>query len=372
MPASLTRPEGQVLLVAEPINPSGMAMYARSIMQGLSEAGVGHTLLTSDRPALQILSKQELDRIKISKSLFWSLWRPFTFRKLAAWARDQEPALIHGLSAITAPVCARLAQALGVPYIVTVHHFQKQGGLRPDKNCFGFIAVSEPLRENLVNEAGIPKELVRVIPAGIRVPRIPRTPPAPGAAGPYSSVPLISSFGKLIPRKDFRTFLKAARLIADKLGADCSFVISGEGPEESALRKFAHQLQLGKQVTFCHGSAEHAQLLRDTDVYVQCSRAEGFGTMVLQAMAHGVPVVATATGGILSLIKDGETGCLVPMGDAAALASRILELLGTPALSYRIGQAAQNAAVENYSLAEMMASTLNMYAEAGAAHAMTS
>lgn len=371
MPRNAFLPEGSVLLVTEPVNPGGLAIYTSSLMQGLSEAAIPHLLLTSTRPGYQLLPKKEFDYVKISPSLFWSVWRPFAFRRLVAWARDTEPLLVHGLSAITAPLCAHLAQALQVPYTVTVHHFQRRGSLRADKHCQGIIAVSEPLRENIVNEAGISKELVRVIPAGIRIPVEPRTVPAQNAAGQSAPVPLISTFGKLIPRKDIRTFLRMARLVVDRLGRECSFIVSGEGPEESALRKFAHELQLDKQVTFCHGSAEHAQLLRDTDVYVQCSKAEGFGSMVLQAMAHGVPVVATSTGGMLSLIKDGETGYLVPAGDAEALAAKTLELLAEPERAGRVGLAAQQAARESYSLEAMMTGTLELYAEAVVTSAIT-
>jgi glycosyltransferase involved in cell wall biosynthesis len=123
-------------------------------------------------------------------------------------------------------------------------------------------------------------------------------------------------------------------------------------------------LKIDKYVTFCHGSAAHEKLLHDTDVYVQCSRAEGFGTMVLQAMAHGVPVVATSTGGILSLIRDGETGFLVPIGDAEAVATRVINLLSDQDLSHRVGDAARNVALGQFSHANMMKSTLELYADA--------
>ena len=62
------------------------------------------------------------------------------------------------------------AGVLGIPYVVTVHHYQKRGAWRRDKHCGGYIAVSESLRENLVNAAHVPKEMIRLIPAGARVP----------------------------------------------------------------------------------------------------------------------------------------------------------------------------------------------------------
>ena len=354
--------EGSILLVAEPLNPGGIAVYTRSILSGLRQANIRHRLITSVRPSEGALLTEEQSNIDVVQGLFWSVWRPFIFRKLVAWAREHDPVIIHGLSALAAPICAQLSKALGIPFVVTVHHFQKPGALRSEEGCHAFIAVSESLRENLVNDARIPRELVRLIPGGISVPKELRARPAEYNRG--EAVPLISSFGKLIPRKDYPTFLKAARLVIDRLGPQNSFVILGEGPDEPSLRKLARELKIDKQVTFCDTTAAVEPIFRDTDVYVQCSKQEGFGTMVLQAMAHGVPVVTTAAGGILSLVRDGETGFVVPIGDHEALAGRICNLLTDPTLAARIGDAARQMAVENYDLDAMMSSTLALYSEA--------
>jgi len=350
-------PEGSIILVSEPLVPGGISVYTRSIMSGLTEKKVRHPALTSVPPHTNIVPPSELENIHVVNGLFWSGWRPLLFRRICNWARDQEPLLIHGLSALTTPVCSRLAEALEIPFLVTVHHFQKKNSVRVEKRCKGFIAVSEVLRENLVNDTQIPKEFVHLIPAGIRAVDL-----GPRQAG-GNSVPLVSSFGKLIRRKDFQTFLKAARIVIDKAGGDVSFVISGEGPDESSLRKLARELKIDKQVTFAHGSTTHARLLHDTDVYVQCSRAEGFGTMVLQAMAYGVPVVATSTGGILSLVRHGENGYLVPVGDAEALAEHIIKLLADAELRKKLGEAARQSADKSFNLDHMMSRTLELYAE---------
>jgi glycosyltransferase involved in cell wall biosynthesis len=359
--AAMDRP---VLLVAEPIIPGGIAVYTSSVMSGLSQVDIGHPLVTSVEPAHGVLSEEELERVQVVNGLYWTFFHPIVFRRMVAWAREQEVALIHGLSAHTAPVCAKLAQALNLPYIITVHHFQKRGSLHLDKNCRAVIAVSESLRENLVNDAHIAKELVRLIPAGIRIPKELRPRPAAYQQDEEGSVPLVSTFGKLVPRKDVKTFLQAAKIIVERFGANCSFVVSGDGPEETYLRKLARELKIDKQVTFCHGTAANDELLRDTDVYVQCSKTEGFGTMALQAMAHGVPVVATSTGGLLSLVKDGETGFLVPVSDHEALAARVLNLLTDHELAHRFGENARQVAATDYDLDHMMTDTINLYKEA--------
>lgn len=354
--------EKAVLLVAEPINAGGMAIYTASIMEGLTKAGIAHPLLTPVLPVPGILPDAELPNVQVAGGLFWTHWRPLVFRRLVAWAEEQEPALVHGLSAVTSSTCARLARALRIPYVVAVHHFQKPGALCYDRRCGAFIAISDSLRENMVNDAHVPKELIRLIPAGARVPAATRNWPEAGGPG-EAFVPLVCTIGKLIPRKDMPVFLQAARLIVDRLGPHCSFVLCGDGPQESALRRLARALLIDKQVTFCHGSASHDALLRDTDVYVQTSQAEGFGTMALQAMAHGVPVVATSTGGLLSLVRDGETGFLVPVGGHAALAARVLELLTDAALRRRLGAAARQSALTDFGLDAMLARTVELYAE---------
>jgi glycosyltransferase involved in cell wall biosynthesis len=294
---------GTVLLVSEPIVPGGIGIYTSNIMEGLTSAGVTHPAVTSHPPVLGLLPEAELEHFEIQDSLFKPLWWPLIRGKLVSWAQQQDVKLIHGLSAVTQPLCAKLAARLKLPYVLTVHHFQRKGSIVPDPQLKAVVTVSDALREHLVNDAGVPKELVRLIPAGIRVPETLHARPVEYSQDAESSVPLVSCFSKLVPRKDCACFLRAARRVLDTLGHECSFVLAGDGPEEPALRKLAKELKLERHVTFCHGAIRYDELLRDTDVYVQCSKVEGFGTMVLQAMAHGLPAVATATGGLLSLVQ---------------------------------------------------------------------
>lgn len=354
---------GTVLLVSEPIVPGGIGIYTGNIMEGLTDAGVTHPAITSQLPVLGMLPQKELAHFEVQDSLFKPLWWPLIRSRLEVWARERETTLIHGLSAVTQPFCARLAARLKLPYILTVHHFQRKGSIVPDPRLKAVVTVSEALREHLVNDAGVPKELVRLIPAGIRVPEELHARPVEYMQDAESSVPLVSSFSKLVERKDCPCFLRAARRVLDTLGHECSFVLAGDGPEEPKLRKLTKELNLERHVTFCHGAIRYDELLRDTDVYVQCSKIEGFGTMVLQAMAHGVPAVATATGGLLSLVHDSETGFLVPVGDYEALATRIVNLLNDPELSHRLGETARTMAATDYKLEKMMERTLELYAE---------
>ncbi len=356
--------QNAVLLISEPVVPGGIGIYTANLLRGLTLAGIEHPTISNRKPVGGILPEDDANQVEVLDSLFRPLWWPLIRSRLEGWAREREAGLIHGMSAVTAPLCAKLAARLKIPYIVTVHHYQKKGAIPPDPWLKAVVTVSDALREHLVNDAGLSKELVRLIPAGIDVPRELPARPVEYAQDAESSIPLVSCFSKLVPRKDCACFLRAIRRVLDTLGHECSFVLAGDGPEEPALRKLVKELQIERNVTFCHGAIRYDELLRDTDVYVQCSKVEGFGTMVLQAMAHGVPVVATATGGLLSLVQDSETGYLVPVGDSEALAARIVNLLNDAELSHRFGEAGRQMALTQYTLERMMEKTLEIYTEA--------
>ncbi|MCW8132506.1 MAG: glycosyltransferase family 4 protein, partial [Planctomycetota bacterium] len=123
------------------------------------------------------------------------------------------------------------------------------------------------------------------------------------------------------------------------------------------------ELNLEKHVTFAHPGVPHGQILSDADLYVQTSKEEGFGVSTLEAMAWGLPVVATSVGGLITLVRDGQTGFLVPVGNPGAVAGKMLDLLGDRALREKMGQAARTLVAEQYSAQQMIDDTEHLYAE---------
>lgn len=357
MPANAeTKPK--VILIGESMRPSGTTGYARNLLLGLPPAGYDVKLATPEAPPAGLLEKEARARVDPFPGLMGSFSRPFVYRRFLRWAAEREAGLIHGLSAFTAPVCQRLAQELNLPWVLSVHHYQERSTLRVDERCRRVMTCSQALRENLVNDARIPKELIRIVPLGVPVPEHPKI-----ARRDEGRDPVVGTFAKLTPRKDLATFLQAAKeIVKVRLGA-CQFLVVGDGPEESRLRKLARQLELVKNVTFSHASVPHHQVLADMDVYVQTSRQEGFGTSALEAMAWGVPVVATSVGGLIGLVKDGETGFLVPVGDPVALAGRIFDLLNNAELRAKMGAAAYERAAAEFSLPRMIAGIVSVYTE---------
>jgi glycosyltransferase involved in cell wall biosynthesis len=127
-------------------------------------------------------------------------------------------------------------------------------------------------------------------------------------------------------------------------------LIVGGGRRQAEMRQLAASLGLGESVHFLGQRRDVPDLLHAMDVFVLPSYSEGVSLALLEAMAAGLPVIATAVGGLPEVVADGETGWLIPPQDAAALAGALVRLLADPALAQRLGANARDHVREHYSL----------------------
>jgi glycosyltransferase involved in cell wall biosynthesis len=165
--------------------------------------------------------------------------------------------------------------------------------------------------------------------------------------------PVILAIGRLKEPKDFPTLARALALLD---AASFSARIAGDGPDRPEVERL---LPAGSRVL----GERHdiPELLATADVFVLPSRSEGMPMSILEAMAAGVPVVASAVGGIPELVVDGETGLLVPAGDAEALAGALRRLLGDPALRRRFGDAGRARALEHFGVGAFRRAHIELY-----------
>jgi len=136
---------------------------------------------------------------------------------------------------------------------------------------------------------------------------------------------LAVTVANLRAKKGYPDLLRAARIVADRCG-DVRFVAAGQGPDEAALHALAAELELGDRFRFLGYVPDAARLVAGADLFVLASEHEGLPLAVMEALALGVPVVATRVGGIPELVQDGHSGLLVAPRDPAALAGAILTL----------------------------------------------
>ena len=183
--------------------------------------------------------------------------------------------------------------------------------------------------------------------------RFQAAPPDPAAVrhslGLPASGPVIGSVGRLSAQKGFSGLLAAApAVLAGRPTA--RLVLVGDGPLEAELRAQAAQLGIAGQVVFAGARPDVERVLAVFDVFVSASVFEGLPTVVLESMAAGVPVVATAVSGSRELVQDGRNGLLVPAGAAAELAQAINRLLAELQLGAALAQTAR-AGLAPYSIA---------------------
>ncbi len=194
-----------------------------------------------------------------------------------------------------------------------------------------------------------------VIPNGIDLDRYDR-PRAPGRGGT-----VIGTVGRFSTEKGHRLLLEAFGRVR-RARPQSRLVLVGYGDLEPELRRAAEALAPGGAVEFA-GARESAEALPAFDVYVQPSLYESQGLAILEAMAAGVPVVATDVGGVRDAVRDGETGLLVPPGDPEALAAAILRLAADPGLSAALAARARARVRERHSSARMVGAYASLYRE---------
>jgi rhamnosyl/mannosyltransferase len=181
----------------------------------------------------------------------------------------------------------------------------------------------------------------------------------------YSATDLLVLFvGRLVPYKGLQTLLRAFRLVR-KRTRSAQLAIVGSGPEQFRLEQVTTQLGLANAVRFL-GPVPRARLREaysacDLFVLPSRSRSEAFGIVLLEAMARSKPIVATHVGGIPYVIRDGETGILVPPLDPTSLAGAISQFLRDPRLRRRMGQAGRKRVLANFTRESVTTQLLKIY-----------
>lgn len=175
-------------------------------------------------------------------------------------------------------------------------------------------------------------------------------------------VKLIGMVARLQEVKGHRFFIEAAARVLSS-GVDAHFVLVGDGPLRSEIERQIGDLGITTRVHLLGDRTDVAQLVSAFDLLVLASLHEGLPNAVMEAMAAGVPVVATAVGGAKELVRHGDTGYLAPPADAVALAERMLFTLGDEANRRRITDGARSHIAASFGMERMVESVEKLYDE---------
>jgi glycosyltransferase involved in cell wall biosynthesis len=294
--------------------------------------------------------------------------------------RRQRPHVVHTHTAKAGFVGRLAARLARVPVVVhTFHGHVLQGYYSPLKThllrrmeralaCITdrIIAVSEQVKRDLVSYGVAPVDDIQVVPLGLEL--------GPFLYGAESRgtfrrelqlnrmEQLVGIVGRIFPIKNHRLFLEAAALVA-KEESMVRFVIVGDGMLRPEIERYAHDLGLAHRVIFTGWRRDLPHIYADLDVLAVTSHNEGTPVSAIEAMATGCPVVATRVGGLPDLIQPGETGCLVPPGNALAMAKALLGLLRDPETARWLGHAARVAVRERFAAHRLVSDVEHLYVE---------
>ena len=216
------------------------------------------------------------------------------------------------------------------------------------------ICVSDAVRQVLL-DAGLPAERLHVARSAVHVPAA-----CPGRPVPRTPLRLLC-VGALVEHKGHDVLLEA--LAASR--SDAVLELAGDGPLADALRRQSQRLGLNGRVRFTGGPGARHPDHGTCDLFVHPSRTEGLGTAVLDAMAAACPVLASRTGGLPEIVREGRTGWLVAAADPQALAAAIDRIAGLarrdPDELGRLGRAGWQVVDERHRCAAMVAATRGVY-----------
>lgn len=281
---------------------------------------------------------------------------------VAAWLRDGGADLVHAhlpLAGVVARLAGRLA---GVPVVYTEHNLQERYHLltrRANAWTWGWqdqaVAVSGEVAQSIQRHLG-ERVPVTVVRNGIEVGDEPTEKAVAEVRRRFAlpeDAPVIGTVAVLRSQKRLDLWLEVARRVSVQR-PEVSFLIVGDGPLRQELEETAERLGLREQVRFAGLQEDVAPFLAALDLYLMSSQFEGLPLALLEAMAAGVPVVATAVGGIPEVVIDGREGMLVPFGDPADLTREVLALLAEPERRRQLAVAARRRVEQDFSVGRMV------------------
>lgn len=224
--------------------------------------------------------------------------------------------------------------------------------LRADR----FVAISQAIVEELL-EVGIPQEKILFIPNGLEMDEF----DLKTDYGLHDPIRLIS-VGRLHHQKGLDVLLQAfSDIIANRPKRRWRLLLLGDGPLQHELKEMARRLGIDREVEFGGFVNNVSSYLNTADVFLLPSRSEGLSNALLEAMAYGLPCIATSVGGNVDLIRHSDTGILVPPDDSTALADAIISLTEEEPLRRRLGGAAYQTIEATYNLDSVATKYIKLY-----------
>lgn len=360
----------KVLLLTNHLNTGGITAYLLNLVRGFSKrSGVDFWVASRGGELEQefINAGACILRIPLTTKCEASPKVGISFLRLSKIFREEKFDLIHAQTRLTQVLAALLSRRFSVPFISTCHGYFKVRLTRRLFPCWGkgIIAVSDQVRDHLIADFGVKGEQIGLIYNGVDLSQFHPVSDlaketSKKALGFEPSQRLVGHIGRLSVVKGQKFLIEAAGRLRSKF-SDVKFLLIGDGPERSRLLELVRKNGLEDIFFIRESVSDTSQALQAMDVFVMPSLQEGLGLSLLEAQAQGVPVVASSVGGILSVVRAEETGLLVPVADASALADAIERLLRERSLAQSLAKAALARIERIFSLDDTIRKTEEFY-----------
>ena len=346
-----------VLPAVGPNRLGGMEKLAAEILSALNPQRFESSLVCfcASNAALELVADGVVNQYVVAKrpGVDWTqigrLWRHF---------RAARPDIVHTFNEGALLYAYPAAKLAGVPCVVHAEHGRLELGERRllqlarigmARACDAVIVVSDALEEAVVRE-GVAASKVHRPRNGVDLKRFQVAGSKAVSRrewGLAAETPLVGTVGSLTPQKNHELLIEAAaRLEA------ITVVIAGAGEREEALTALIAEKGLTARVRLVGPVSRIPEFMAALDVFALPSLTEGTSLALLEAMAAGLPAVATDVGGNAAAIRDGETGYLTPSGDVAEFAAKLAKLTADKALRASMGTAARQRAEQHFSFSK--------------------
>jgi len=351
----------RILQISSARHFGGGERHFVDLTNGLSEGG--HDIFVAAIPGSPILA--ELRPSVRQSPVELSSSNPLNFKKamyLRRFVREHAIDIVHAHMARDYPLAALVVGwDRGPRLIITRHVLFPMSRLHriTRRRVARVIAVSHAVASVLRDQGIFSNDQVNVIPNGIDLAKF-----LPRGVKHLAGRLRVGILGELAPNKGQIEFLHAVEIVAAEID-NVDFIIAGrdnsDGQYGRQLKKLIAESKFRDRIQLTESTIDVPHFLSGLDVVVSASRSEAFGLAIVEALASGAPVVATATAGAREIISDNQTGHLVPINDVNAMATAISLVLKNPKDSQHISENARQMVIESFSLDRMISDTEAVY-----------
>ena len=365
----------RVLLVVSTLDGTGPGRVLTTLAEELSAEWEPVLVTTHGVQSSPLIDEARAHGIVVEHLGMRGIWDATGVARFVRLLRRYRPAVVHTRT-IRADLVGRVAAVAGIPVLNNLVNLYPDDSIALHGRTTGqvltalvratrraarlLVANAEAVAENARDVFGTPPEQLRVVYDGVDLARWQNAVPADlSAFGIAPADRVCLTVARLHPQKGLDDLVNAAQLLQDVEALHV--VVAGDGPDRGDLQRAIDAASLARRVHLLGNRSDVAALLARADVFALPSRFEGLPSAVIEAMAAGVPIVATNGGGVAELIEDGVSGWVVPPASPAALASAIRDALADAGSS--VGAAARHRAEAMFAAPAMATRFADLYAE---------